>query len=287
MWSASIPAPAFITDISALYPFVTTSDDSLHIRQFSILNGMEFGNMTTMYVFTNIAIQYDSSTQTYKCLMYDNNINITTYSTITDTYLTANGSCIAGYTNVSGTCTPTVPKSILTFINFTAPAPVPAPAPAPAPSPSPQANSFDVCFEPRTQDITQCTIFCSERCEECGSARLECGSCSQYYYKLGESQSFCEMDTFMSKFSLTYAIANAYKFTKSLAFYAYLQNFQLYEYHRIRYRGILEKVFNFTRFISEKQWELIQLNQVQNKFDEFWFVGSEYLSFTNIDYLSI
>lgn len=84
-----------------------------------------------------------------------------------------------------------------------------------------------------------------------------------------------------------YTIANAFKHSSTLSFYAYLHNFDLYQYHRVRYRGILEAVFNFTRFLAEKEWELVLMTPVENKFDSFWFVNSEYIPFTNRDYLLV
>jgi len=47
------------------------------------------------------------------------------------------------------------------------------------------------------------------------------------------------IDESINVVSITYAYVNAFKNTKTMAVFAFLHNLELYQYHSIRYRGIL------------------------------------------------
>lgn len=87
---------------------------------------------------------------------------------------------------------------------------------------------------------------------------------------------------------MIYAIACAFKSTHTQALFGFLQNLNLYNYHHVQYDGVLKSVLNFSQFVQEKEWDLIPIDGLQNKFDSFWFTNNnQYVPFTDIAYLEV
>ena len=61
----------------------------------------------------------------------------------------------------------------------------------------------------------------------------------------------------------------------------------LYDYHKRRYDGILKDVFRTIRFVEEKQWEIVGLEEVKDEVENSIQEVPEYNRYSNPTYLDI
>lgn len=86
--------------------------------------------------------------------------------------------------------------------------------------------------------------------------------------------------------SMLYSTFNSFRAVKIIGFYAYLQNFDLYDYHKLNYDGILKQVLDFLRYIKDKQWEIIPINPIPDIYDQIWFEKFYFIDETNPNFTS-
>ena len=59
----------------------------------------------------------------------------------------------------------------------------------------------------------------------------------------------------------------------------------LYQYHKIKYKGIVKDVFKTISFVEEKQWEIIGLSDMLESIEEEIEVMPKYNTFSNKAYM--
>ena len=47
-------------------------------------------------------------------------------------------------------------------------------------------------------------------------------------------------------------------------FFMVLDDLWLYNYHKQKYKGVIKRVFITIKFVEDKQWEIIQLEEVKD-----------------------
>ena len=158
--------------MALVYPWLATYDDNNKVMQFNIINGMKFDTFSPTSIYQYVTITFNSVSKQYSLCLQIVNDTLMYKSVLSDQYITGNGSCIAGYLFNGTSCKPPTPTTILAIFSFIVPPP-PPPAPTPSPTPSSSQNLMNssLCYDPNIQNVSQCHIFCSERCNECLSIR--------------------------------------------------------------------------------------------------------------------
>ena len=130
-----------------------------------------------------------------------------------------------------------------------------------------------------------CREYCHRRCKTCNQTRTDCYECADFYEK--ESGECVLKDATLQIVNRVRPLVNFIKRKGLKSFFVAIDDLWLYNYHKRQYDGTVKTVFNTIRFIEEKQWEIIELEEIKDKIEQSIQEAPSYNPFSNPTYLDV
>ena len=236
LWNYTYTLPATFKNIHLLYPWLFFYDTQNLLSQYHVPSGTLYDMYTPAATYSYIISFFSNSSFSYFVYFLNSNTTLSYMINVNDEYrcIPLPCACKPGYTSTGTTCLATVATTVNTVMNKPIPTLVYVPA-------QPNTTAISTyCFTPPSPNSpASCNQFCSERCSGCSSTAQSCVECSQFYTLSSDGQS-CDISTFNMLVVMVYVVSNSFKSSRMLTLFAFLHNFNLYNYHRIQYQGVLQ-----------------------------------------------
>ena len=107
-----------------------------------------------------------------------------------------------------------------------------------------------------------CKEYCDKKCKTCNQTKSDCYECADFYKKNAAGN--CVMKS--GSLELVTKIRPFINFIRRKGFkamFAAVDDIWLYNYHKREYDGTVQNVFETIRFVEEKQWDMVGLEETK------------------------